>query len=302
MPPRRIATIADYHRLRGLPPPQHALVSLVRIDDAFQPAAPGLHRYTFGYYLIALKRGVTAKMRYGQQQHDFDGGILFFVAPGQVFGLEIDDGYVKPSGWMLLVHPDLLWGHPLAERIATYEFWTYRINEALFLSAEEETRLDGLVAAIEEEYRQPPDGSSHGIILAQLETLLQYADRFYQRMFSMRRPGHHHLSERLEAILNERLSDRQLYDKGIPTVQDLADTLHVSPSYLRKVLIDLTGKTTQEILQEKIIDRAKEMLSTTTLSVSEIAYRLGFAYPQSLSKLFKAKTRQTPLGFRSGFS
>ena len=299
--PTSIKTISEYHNLRGLPAPKHPLISLIRLDENFNPATKGRHQYLFGYYLIALKKGLQTKFQYGQKEYDFDEGVLFFVAPNQVFGFQVDENYKKPSGWMLLIHPDFLWNTSLAKTINQFDFWNYDTNEALFLSADEEVQLNQITNTIEKECRELIDDFSKKIILSQVETLLHYSERFYNRMFLTREKCHHQVLENLESVLNNVFLEDELSEKGLPTVQRVSEQLNISSAYLRKVLIKLTGKNTQQIIHDKLIEKAKEKLSTTNLSISEIAYELGFEHSQSFSKLFKSKTQLSPITFRHSF-
>ncbi|GLB49109.1 AraC family transcriptional regulator [Neptunitalea sp. Y10] len=278
------------------------MISLIRFNEQFQGAEAGDHRYLFGYFMIALKRDMNSKFRYGQKEYDFDEGILFFVAPNQVFGLHIEENNHTPSGWMLLVHPDFLWSTPLATKINQYDFWNYTTNEALFLSEDEEQELEQIVKTIEKEYNERIDPFSQNIIVSQLETLLNYSERFYNRMFITRKKGNHHLFEQMEILLADYFSSDSLIRKGLPSVQFVADSLHVSPGYLSNLLKSLTGQTTQQIIHKKLIEKAKEKLSTTDLTVTEVAYELGFEHSQAFSKLFKSKTKLTPLEFRNSFN
>jgi AraC family transcriptional regulator, transcriptional activator of pobA len=255
------------------------------------------------FYSIALKKNFDAKVKYGQQAYDFDEGVLFFISPNQVFSIEVDKSKVsKLSGWMLLIHPDFLWNTTLAKTINKYEYFNYTVNEALFLSEKEEIILNDIVEIIQNEYHSNIDKFSQNIIISQIETLLNYAERFYQRQFITRKKANHQILDRLEKILLDYFNSNDLVSKGLPTVKFIAETLNLSSNYLNGVLKSLTGQSTQQHIHDKLIEKAKERLSTTTLSVSEIAYELGFEHPQSFNKLFKSKTSLTPLEFRSSFN
>lgn len=296
---QRIRTISEYHRQRGLPRPEHPLISIVNYRDIKPTPELNEVSWTFDFYQIALKRGMGAKLKYGQQAYDFDEGVMFFIAPGQVFRVEVDPNSTEErSGWMLLIHPDFLWNTPLAKTIRQHDFFDYTAAEALFLSDKEETGLNAIVQTIRQEYHANIDAFSQNIIISQLETLLNYADRFYHRQFITRKITNHALLDRLEESLTNYFNGDSLRTTGLPTVHYLADQLNVSPKYLSSLLKVLTGQTAQQHIHEKLIERAKEHLSTTELSVSEIAYELGFGHPQSFSKLFKAKTHVSPLEFR----
>jgi AraC family transcriptional regulator, transcriptional activator of pobA len=302
-PIQRIKTISQYHQLRGLSKPEHPLISLINFENISYSPEDKPTTWMMDFYSIALKRNFGSKIKYGQQEYDFDEGILFFLAPGQVFSVGNNkDRVVKPSGWMLLVHPDFLWNTPLAKTIKQYEYFDYAVNEALFLSDKEEKTIISVLQNIEQEYQSNIDKFSEGVIIAQLELLLTYADRFYNRQFITRKKNNHQLLSRLEEMLNHYFSGDTIATKGIPTVQFVADSLHISANYLSHLLQLLAGQSTKQFIQDKLIERAKEKLSTTNLSVSEIAYELGFEHPQSFSKLFKIKTNLSPLEFRQSFN
>ncbi len=300
---QRIKTITEYHRLRGLPKPDHPLISLINFETIKYSQNQEPINWVMDFYSIAMKRNFGSKIKYGQQEYDFDEGILFFIAPQQVFSVGVPKDVVfKPSGYMLLVHPDFLWNTSLAKTIKQYEYFDYATNEALFLSQKEESTLVNVLQNIEQEYHNNIDKFSQDLIIAQLDLLLKYADRFYHRQFLTRKISNHSILNRLEEILSEFFSNESLLKKGLPSVQFVADKLNVSPNYLSGVLKTLTGQSTQQHIHEKLIEKAKEKLSTSDLSVSEIAYELGFEHPQSFSKLFKTKTNVSPLEFRQSFN
>jgi len=206
------------------------------------------------------------------------------------------------KGWLLLVHPDLLWNTHLAKKIRQYEYFDYKANEALHVSKNEEQMIVGIMQNIAQEYRARIDNFSQDVILAQLELLLTYAGRFYQRQFITRKANNYQIISRMEELLNEYFKGDKLQSEGMPPVTYFADALHLSPSYLSRLLKTLTGQSTKHFIIGKVIDLAKEKLSTTDLTMSEIAYGLGFDHPQSFSKLFKSKTNQSPLEFRQSFN
>lgn len=304
MKPTRIKSISEFHNMFNMPGPEHPQISVV--DYAVLAEAKKSNEVAAtvaDYYSISVKRGLTEKMRYGQQEYDFDEGIMYFMAPGQVlYAAPPGDSTTKPSGWILLIHPDFLWNTPLAKRIRQYEFFDYSVNEALFLSDKEEAILNNIIQNIKQEYHSNIDRFSQSIIISQIETLLNYAERFYQRQFITRKISNHHILNRLEEILTEYFNGEDLSVKGLPTVQFISEQLHLSPTYLRSLLKVLTGQNTQQHIHDKLIEKAKEKLSTSALSVSEIAYELGFEHSQSFSKLFKAKTNLSPSEFRDSFN
>ncbi len=296
--PIRISSISQAHKMQGFAPPPHPLISIIECGQL--KGSPGMS-VILDFYMISIKRNCN-NLVYGQQKYDFDEGFMAFVGPNQVLsGQEHEPGY-EPKGWMLFVHPDFFWGTPLARKIKQYEFFSYSVNEALFLSEKEEKIMNELVANIIQECNGNIDKFTQGIIVSHLEALLNYSDRFYQRQFITRQITNHGILERLNDLLDDYFDKGDLINKGLPTVESIAASLNVSPGYLRSLLKNLTGQSTQQHIHEKLIDKAKEKLSTTSLTVSEIAYELGFEHPQSFSKLFKTKTNVSPLEFRASFN
>lgn len=301
--PHRVKTISEFHRLKGLPQPQHPLISV--IDYSSINCLPEIEakNWIFDFYNISIKRGMNAKLTYGQQEYDFDDGIMFFISPNQVFGIEPEQGKTSiRTGWMLLIHPDFFWNTSLTKTIKQYEYFDYSTNEALFLSEKEEITLKNIILNIQQEYQSNIDNFSQGIIISQIETLLHYSDRFYQRQFITRKKANHQILDRLEKLLSDYLNSEDLSSKGLPTVHYISEELNISPTYLRSLLKLLTGQNTQQYIHNKLIEKAKEKLSITDLSISEIAYELGFEHSQSFSKLFKTKTNLSPLEFRQSFN
>lgn len=287
------------HQLGGYPKPQHPLISWIDVTGLKNNT--DINAVIFDFYVISLKRGCD-KLLYGQQKYDFDEGLMAFLSPGQI--LRGEDGGVPENleGWMLFIHPDFLWNTALAKKIKQYEFFDYAANEALFLSDKEEALINGIVENIKQEYHSTIDKFSQDIIIAHLETILNYAQRFYERQFITRKISNHQILDRLETKLTQYFNSDDLAKKGLPSVEQIANELLVSKSYLRGLLKSLTGQSTQQLIHERLIEKAKEKLSTTDLSVSEIAYGLGFEHPQSFSKLFKTKTKLSPLEFRKSFN
>jgi AraC family transcriptional activator of pobA len=296
-------TISEYLRAAGLPKPAHPLIYVVHMDDLDRPIQEYPFNMIFDFYSIAMKRVKNAKIKYGQQASDFDEGVLFFMSPGQLFGVGIDEGETphRPEGWLILIHPDFLWNTSLAKTIKQHEFFNYSVNEALYLSDKEENMLTAISQNIEQEYNANIDNFSQQVIIAQLELLLTYSERFYQRQFITRKIASHEILVKLEDLLTTYFQSGNLAKKGLPTVTYIAACLNISPGYLSGLLKSLTGQNTQQHLHNKLIDLAKEKLTTSQLSVSEIAYELGFEHLQSFSKLFKTKTNFSPLEFRHSF-
>lgn len=297
--PFRVQSISQIHQLMGLPKPHHPLISIVGLKGLKNDS--DIEAVVFEMYVITMKRGCDG-LHYGQQKYDFDEGLMAFLSPGQLLRGEANGVPSNLEGWMLFIHPDFLWNTALAQKIKKYDYFGYATNEALFLSDKEETVINELVKNIKTEYHSNIDKFSQDIIVSNLETLLNYAQRFYERQFITRKITNHKTLDRFEEILAVYLNDDNLLSNGLPTVQYMADSLYISSKYLSSLLKQLTGQTAQQIIHEKLIAVAKAKLSTTELSVSEIAYQLGFEHPQSFNKLFKSKTNQSPLDFRQSFN
>lgn len=297
--PLRFASLAEAHRALGLPGPLHPLISLMRNarppGQGSGPAQP----HVLSFYKISFWPKQSRTLRYGQGYYDFEAGGLLFAAPGQLLG-----GTPQPeeedvcAHVTLLIHPDFLASYPLAKKIREYGFFTYSANEALHVSEPEREVLLSLFRTMEAELASRLDEFSQDVVIAQLDLLLTYANRFYKRQFLTRKAVHSDLLQRLEATLAESFRPERLPEQGIPTVHYLAQQLHVSPSYLSDMLRTLTGQSAQQHIHDKLIEQAKAQLATTGLSVSEVAYALGFEHPQSFSRFFKTKTTLSPLAFR----
>ena len=296
--PFRVKTIAEYHRLFGHNAPLHPLISVIDLSKVTQLPDTGASTYVYDFYCIVLKKDAGMSYSYGQQDYDFNNGTLFFMAPGQVFGFRAgEEAPGLPAGWAILIHPDFLWGSGLAKNIGGYDFFGYAVREALHLSTREEQALQQIVGIINGELEASTDTFSQAIVVGQIESLLSYADRFYQRQFITRKAANHRILEQFEALLSTYFQ-QHLATEGIPTVGYLSDALHLSPNYLSRLLQTLIGKSTKDFLNEKVLQLAKQRLSLTDLSISEIAYELGFGHAQSFSKFFKDKAGQSPTAFR----
>jgi AraC family transcriptional regulator, transcriptional activator of pobA len=298
-----IKTISQYHQLMGLSKPEHPLISVVNLESITQFPFEKSVSLVFDFYSISLKNYENVKYKYGQQNNDFDEGTLFFMSPGQVMKIEIEKiEEAKVSGWLLFIHPDFIWNTSLAKSINQFEFFNYSVNEALHLSEKEGKIITNIVQIIEQEYHSNIDKFSQGIIVTQLESLLNFSDRFYNRQFITRKISNHIILNHFEEILTEYFKNDSLINTGLPSVKIIAQQLNISSNYLSAVLKTITGKNTQQHIHEKLIVKAKEKLSTSDLSISEIAYQLGFEHSPSFSKLFKAKTNISPLEFRASFN
>lgn len=298
-----ISTISDKHRLLSLPDPLHPLISVVRVADVRAADDPVWKRFSLNFFCIALKKNVKSKMQYGQQRYDHNSGILTFIAPKQILSLNGPPVYEtgEDAGYALFFHHDFLYSFPLASKIKSYGFFSYVANEALHLSEKEEKCVAEIFLKIEEEY-QHLDEHSQEVIVAQIELLLSYSKRFYERQFIARKTVSHAVLIKLDQIMDNYFDNKLALRSGIPTVEYIAACLNLSPHYFSDLLRSITGEGAQCHIQQKMIDRAKEFLSVTDLTVSEIAYQLGFKHPQSLNKLFRRKTSTSPLQFRRNLS
>ncbi|SDL30605.1 AraC-type DNA-binding protein [Catalinimonas alkaloidigena] len=300
--PHTFGSIADAHRVFGLPEPQHPLISLINgagHDNLHPPS--GAH--VLNFYKISYKPEQSTRLRYGQGYYDFTEGGLLFASPHQLIGGDDNpEETATCSLYTLLIHPDFFLGHAIAQDIKQYGFFSYATHEALHLSQEEKETILALFRMVETELRGRIDDFSQGVILSQIALLLNFANRFYHRQFITRKAVNHDILRTLETYLDDYLDHEKPLTQGIPTVQSLADHVSLSPSYLSDMLRSLTGRNAQQLIHDKLIEKAKELLSTTNLSVSEIAYLLGFEYSQSFNRLFKTKTDLSPLEFRRSFN
>lgn len=299
--PHKFETLSDAHRAFGLPQPKHPLISMINGAPSWLEIQQPTRKHVLGFYKISYKPKLGGKLKYGQGYYDFDEGGLLFASPGQVMGGGESEGTVC-SEYTLLIHPDFFLGYPIAKKIHQYGFFSYTANETLHLSENEKATIISIFRIMEEELNSRIDDFSQDVIISQIELLLNYANRFYQRQFITRKIVNHDLLQRLDDLLTGYFNNEHALNKGIPTVQFLAESLYLSSSYLSDMLRALTGRNAQQHIHDKLIEKAKEKLSTTTLSVSEVAYALGFEHPQSFSKLFKTKTNLSPLEFRRSFN
>jgi len=301
----RLKTISDLHKFHQLKSPEHPLISLIDYSKIRPTAVNNEIRWVQEFFTISLKRNVVGKFRYGQQSYDFDEGVMTFFAPEQLITVQLIEEDLtthKPTGHILAIHPDFFFGTPLANKMKKYPFFHYSVREALFLSEKEEQIVEGLFGNIQSEYQANLDEFSQDIIISQIDLLLNYAERFYKRQFLTRKVTNHQILDTLESVMEAYFSNETAAQQGVPKVNYLAEQVHLSADYLSSMLKSLTGQTTQQYIHNALIEKAKVKLSTTALSVSEIAYQLGFEHPQSFNKLFKTKTKQTPLQFRTSYN
>ncbi|REC71133.1 helix-turn-helix domain-containing protein [Chryseobacterium rhizosphaerae] len=297
--PLKISSISEMHDLLQLPKPLHPLVSLVdntrmTINKEFLGRS-----FLLNFYKISYKYSTNGKMGYGQGYYDFNEGGMMFTSPGQILSTDENAEY---CGYTLLVHPDFIRNYPLAKNIKKYGFFSYDTNEALHLSDQEKTMITGLLDSITHELNTAIDEISQDLIVSYIEVLLNYSNRYYKRQFITRKSVSNDLLSKMDTILENYFDQEETLNKGLPTVDFLASELHLSPHYLSDMLRNLTGQNAQQHIHEKLIEKAKEYLTLTNFSVSEVAYALGFEHPQSFNKLFKKKTDKTPLSYRQSFN
>ena len=290
-----IQSISDLLGLYSAGKPKHPLISVVDLakHQFIMPAEN--HAYRLGFYCVFCKN-YLGSMRYGRSNYDFNEGSLVFTAPGQVS--QPGPAPSPEEGWGLFFHPDLLHGTLLGKKLSKYSFFNYKINEALHVSDEEKLILFDCIRHIENEYSRGIDEHTHELILNNLELLLNYSTRFYQRQFNTRAAVSMDIVQRFEGLLIDYFSDAPLIDKGLPNVGYFASRLNLSSNYLADILQRYTGKTTQEYIHLALIDKAKDLIWDKNKTVREIAFALGFQHPAHFTRLFKSKTGYAPSEYR----
>jgi AraC family transcriptional activator of pobA len=294
-----IESVKELHNQMGLPGVSNPLITIIDHAQKINAFATDHKKFTFGLYNISIKKDFKGQLKYGKNFYDFDEGSMSFIAPNQV--LNIDDETVRnKTGWTLMFHPDLIRKYPLGKNIKSYGFFSYTANEALHLSSEEEQVIESIIRNFKTEISSRLDNFSQDVIVSNLELLLSYCNRFYSRQFITRKMVTTDLLTNFDDLLESYFSEKS--NMALPTVDKLAGELNVSASYLSDMLRSVTGQNTQQHIHNKLIEKAKEELTTTKHTVSEIAYGLGFEYPQSFSKLFKSKTSFTPVEYRQSYN
>lgn len=297
--PHLFNSISELHRALGLPKPLHPLISLVDYSNIIVDTAELEKGMLFNFYKISYKKNFSGKIKYGQNHYDFDEGGLSFISPNQV--ITALEGEVDYGGYTLLIHPDFIRAYPLGKTIKNYGFFSYAVNEALYLSEKEKQVIIGLFKNIETELDSAIDQVSQDVLVSQVELLLNYSKRYYNRQFITRKTASSELLIRFESLLADHFDTEKALN-GLPAVEDFAAALNVSAHYLSDMLRTLTGQNTQQHIHAKLIEKAKELLSARELSVAEVAYQLGFEHPQSFNRLFKSKAKLSPLDFRQSLN
>lgn len=290
-------TIAQAHALVGNKP-KHPLVSVIDFSKV-EDSPKELPKIVIGFYCIVFKNDSNCEWKYGRNNYDFQEGTLVFLAPGQVLELELDQTGKEKNGWGLFFHPDLLLGTSLNMNSSEFSFFSYEVNEALHISEAEKETMHDLVEKIEAEIAANIDRHSKRLIVSGIELLLNYCIRFYDRQFITRSHKNHDVISHFEKILKSYFNSEDLSEQGLPTVKSLAEKVNLSASYLSDLLKKETGKTTIEHIHFQLVEKAKYLLLNSNASVKEIAYDLGFEYPQHFNKIFKQKVGITPIQFRN---
>jgi len=290
----RIETIDQYNKIRGV----ETLHPLVSVIDLAKAKAMPAQTFNFGLYAIYLKELECGELKYGRNNYDYQEGTLVFIGPGQVLGVQPKVKTFEPKGWALLFDPELIKGTTLGKHIQHYSFFSYDVNEALHLSEKERQLVLDCLAKIQYELSQAIDKHSKTLIVTNIELFLNYCVRFYDRQFITRETAHHGIIERFEALINEYLASDKPQLLGLPTVGYCADKLNLSANYFGDLIKKDTGKSAQEYIQLKLMDIAKEKMFDNSKTVSEIAYELGFKYPQHFSRSFKQHVGYSPNKYR----
>jgi len=292
--------ISELMKGMGLPKPLHPLVALVNYDvDKIRRDYAG-QSFLIDFYKVSFKKDFKGQVKYGQGYYDFEEGGLAFLAPNQLVTMSGDE--TSYEGYTLYFHADLIRNYQLGNNIRQYGFFSYAVNEALFLSDREKKVVAALFDSIATELNNNIDAFSQDVIVSQIELLLNHSNRFYNRQFLTRKAIHNDLIRKMDSYLAERFDNSDTSLSGLPTVQEVSDYLQVSPRYLTDMLKSLTGQNTQQHIHNRLIEKAKNVLCTSQLSISEIAYQLGFEHPQSFNRLFKRFTNLSPGLFQQSFN
>jgi len=289
--------ISDILSVMGLGKPTHPLITIIDTAKLAYGEETVGNRFSSELYCIALKDS-NCGIDYGRNSYDFDDGVLIFTAPKQIITVKKPQALNQVKGWMLYFHPDLIRKTSLGEKIDRYNFFNYEVHEALHLSEQEQNTLNQIIELIEGEVKERIDNHSQQVLVSNIELLLNYCVRFYERQFNTRSASNRDTVSRVETLLKNYYSENDLIESGQPTIQYLADQCHLSPSYLSDLLAKETGRSTKEHINDFLIEKAKHLLLSSRDSISGIAYSLGFNYPHYFGRMFKQKTGQTPQEYR----
>ncbi|PWB22793.1 helix-turn-helix domain-containing protein [Flavobacterium sp. HTF] len=297
--PKIITSLFELHKAMGQPKPLHPLISIINYGEAVFDPKDFEHGIILDFYKISFKTSFNGKIKYGHGFYDFEEGGMSFVAPGQL--LKMQEEEADYSGMSLHIHPDFIRPYSLNSTIKQYGFFSYTASEGLYLSEKEKETVLGVFASIQNELTERIDNFSQDVIISQIELLLNYSNRFYNRQFITRKAVNNDVLAQLETLLNDYFNDEKALLNGVPTVAFVAEELNLSPRYLSDLLRNLSGQNTQQFIHNKLIEKAQEYIIKGTYSISEIAYKLGFEHPQSFNKLFRKKTNTTPIEFQQLF-
>lgn len=300
MMPYVFNSISELMRRLGQPKPLHPLIALINYGNLKSDLADAGTIIINNFYKVSFRNDFKGHVKYGQGYYDFEEGGLAFLAPGQIVTMSGDED--RYDGYALFFHPDFIRNYPLGKTINKYGFFSYTVSEALYLSDKEKKIISSLFETIANELENNIDHFSQDVLVAQTELLLSYSNRFYNRQFITRKVIYNDLIVKMDTYLSKRLDTEKSSLPGLPSVQEISDYLEVSSRYLTDMLKSLTGQNTQQHIHNKLIEKAKDILSTTNLTIAEIAYELGFEHPQSFNKLFKQKTKMSPVKFRQSFN
>ncbi|MEM9547484.1 MAG: helix-turn-helix transcriptional regulator [Bacteroidota bacterium] len=290
-------SITEIRAVFGLDKPTHPLITILDTQKLAYGEETVGKRFSSDLYCIALKDS-SCGIDYGRNSYDFDDGVLIFTAPKQVITVKKPQELNEVKGWMLYFHPDLIRTTTFGSKVDSYNFFNYEVNEALHLSENEQNTLNQIIQLIQDEIKERIDNHSQQVLVSNIELLLNYSKRFYERQFNTRSASNIDIVSKVELLLKKYYSDNQLMEKGQPTIQYLADHCHLSASYLSDLLAKETGRSAKDHINDFLVDKAKNLLLSSADSISGIAYTLGFNYPHYFSRLFKQKTGKTPQEYR----
>lgn len=289
-------SLSQLHKAMGQSAPNHPLISILNYGEAAFDPKDYEQGIILNFYKISFKTSFTGQLKYGQGFYDFEEGGMSFIAPGQLLKMQNEEA--DYSGMSLHIHPDFLRPYSLNSTIKQYGFFSYSAAEALYLSEKEKTTILSVYKFIEQELSERIDKFSQDVIVSQIELLLNYANRFYDRQFITRKAINNDILSQLQTYLDNYFNNEKALTDGLPSVSSAAEALNLTPRYLSDLLRHLIGLSTQQFIHERVIEKAKEYLAKDELNIAEIAYHLGFEHPQSFTKLFKNKTNLTPLKFK----
>ncbi|MGK0365798.1 MAG: AraC-like DNA-binding protein [Saprospiraceae bacterium] len=299
MPQKMIShkSISQLSEGMGLGKPTHPLITIIDTSKLAYGEEMIGQKFSNDLYCIALK-DASCGIDYGRNHYDFNDGVLVFIAPLQVITLTKVQELNQVKGWMLYFHPDLIRNTTLGSRIDDYSFFSYKVHEALHLSEQEEKILANCIDMIQTEIKERIDNHSQQVIVSNIELLLNYCSRYYERQFNTRVAHNNDVVSKVESLLKDYYTSGKLLESGPPTIQYLAENCHLSPSYLSDLLKKETGRTAKDHINDFLVDKAKNLLLRSNDSISGIAYELGFNYPHYFSRIFKKKTGLTPQEYR----